>query len=124
MNYMTKIAKAEYYTTVKNTSLSNVECVLARHSQHCYINPPAMAKTNHVAPELVAQKSRLKPLPKSPSSTIWKIKHETTHKPSSSGRKYANPSHITIHLRKSSFSFCLRKGRNTYTNRKKLDLTG
>lgn len=114
---MTKIAKAEYYTMVKNASLSNDECVLAQHSQH--INPPAMAETNHVAPELVPQKSRLKPLPKPPSSTVWKIKHKTTYKPSSSGRKYANPSHITIYLRKSSFSFCLCKGRNTYTNRKK-----
>lgn len=119
MNYMSKTAKVEPYTMVKNTSLSTDKCVLACQSQHGYINSPATAVTNHAAPELAAQKSKLKPLPKLPSSTIWKTKHKTTYKPSFSGRKYTNP---TVYLHKSSLSFCLCKGRNTYTNWKKQTL--
>lgn len=53
MNYMSKIAKVEYYTTVKSVAIN---CVLASHSQHCYINSPAMAETNHAAPELADTK--------------------------------------------------------------------
>lgn len=56
---MSKIAKVEYHTMVKNASLSTDERVLARQSQHCHVNSPAKAETNHAGPELAAQKSRL-----------------------------------------------------------------
>lgn len=56
---MSKIAKVEYHTMVKNASLSTDERVLAQQSQHRHVNSPGTAETIRAGPELAAQKSRL-----------------------------------------------------------------
>lgn len=89
------------YTMIKTTSLSAEQPVLAQDSHHCYIGSPPRQRQ---AVQVAAYKSRLKPLPKS---------HLL---PSGQKTSFSNLSHKTTHLHKSSFSFCLCKGRNNLHN--------
>lgn len=93
-NYMSKIAKVDYYTTIKNASSSADECVLA---VVLVLQPWQRQTMRH--PNWQQRKAD-KPLPKAPSSPIWKAKHRTTHRPSSSaGHAPIWYSHIFIQIK-------------------------